>query len=80
MEVWLITAVTIAALVVVFGALFMRKKQALPKSPIFAFAIVLVVLGITFGEDPFIRYSFLGTSMALSVIYAIRSLRKKQIE
>ncbi len=77
LEVWLIVAVAIAASVMVFGALFIRRKQALPKSPIFALAIVLVVLGITFGDDPLIRYSFFGTSMAMSVIYAIKSSRKK---
>jgi hypothetical protein len=76
-ELWLITAITVAVLVVLFGALFIRKKQALPKSPIFALAIVLVVLGITFGDDPLIGYSFLGTSMVLSVIYAVKSSRKK---
>ena len=76
-ELWLIIAVTVAVLVLIFGALFIRKKQALPKSPIFTLAIVLVVLGITFGDDPLIGYSFLGTSMALSVIYAVKSSRKK---
>ncbi|HLN89229.1 MAG TPA: hypothetical protein VK253_04120 [Candidatus Binatia bacterium] len=77
LEVWLIIVVTVAALVVVFGALFIRKNQALPKSPIFTLAIVLVVLGITFGDDPLVSYSFFGTSMVLSVIYAIKSSRKK---
>ncbi len=77
LEVWLIIAVIIATLVVVFGALFLRKKQTLPKSPIFTLAIVLVVLGITFSDDPFIGYSFIGTSMALSVVYAIKNSRKK---
>jgi hypothetical protein len=76
-ELWLITAITVAVLVVLFGALFIRKKQALSKSPIFTLAIVLVVLGITFGDDPLIGYSFLGTSMVLSVIYAVKSSRKK---
>ena len=76
-ELWLIIAVAVAVLVVIFGALIMRKKQALPRSPIFTLAIALVVLGITFGDDPLIRYSFLGTSMVLSVIYAIRGSRKK---
>ncbi len=76
-ELWLIIAVTVAVLVVIFGALFMRKKQALPNSPVYTLAIALVVLGITFGDDPLIRYSFLGTSMALSVIYAVKSSRKK---
>jgi hypothetical protein len=76
-ELWLIIAVAVAVLVVIFGALFIRKKQALPNSPIFSLAIALVVLGITFGDDPLIRYSFLGTSMVLSVIYAVKSSRKK---
>jgi putative transcriptional regulator len=76
-ELWLIIAVTVAVLVVIFGALFMRKKQALPNSPVYTLAIALVVLGITFGDDPLIRYSFLGTSMVLSVIYAVKSSRKK---
>ena len=76
-ELWLIIAVAVAVLVVIFGALIMRKKQALPRSPIFTLAIALVVFGITFGDDPLIRYSFLGTSMVLSVIYAIRGSRKK---
>ncbi len=79
LDVWLIIAATIAAIVVVFGALFIMKKQSLPKSPIFTLAIALVVLGITFGDEPLIRYSFLGTSMALSVIYAIKSSRNKRI-
>jgi hypothetical protein len=76
-ELWLIIAVTVAVLVVICGALFIRKKQALANSPIFPLAIALVVLGITFGDDPLIRYSFLGTSMVLSVIYAVKSSRKK---
>jgi hypothetical protein len=76
-ELWLIIAVAVAVLVLILGALIIRKKQALPRSPIFTLAIALVVLGITFGDDPLIRYSFLGTSMVLSVIYAIRGSRKK---
>ena len=75
-ELWLIIAVTIAVLVVISGALFIKKKQALPNSPIFTLTIALIVLGITFGDDPLIRYSFLGTSMALSVIYAVKNSKK----
>ena len=76
-ELWLIIAVTVAVLVVIFGALLIGKKQALPNSPIFSLALALLVLGVTFGDDPLIRYSFLGTSMALSVIYAAKNSRKK---
>lgn len=76
-ELLLVLAVAVAVLVVIYGALLIRKRQALPNSPIFTLAIALVVLGITFGDNPLIRYSLLGTSMVLSVIYAVKSSRKK---
>ncbi len=77
MEMWLIIAVAIAALFVVFDALFINRKHTFSKGPFFSLAIVLVVLGITFSDDPLVGYSFLGTSMALSVIYAVKGSRKK---
>ena len=76
-ELWLVVAVAVSILVAFCVALLIRKKQALPKSPILSLAIALLVLGITFGDDPLIGYSFLGTSMALSVIYAVKNSRKK---
>ncbi len=50
----MVIAVTVAILVVIFGAFFIGKKQVLPNSPIFSIAIVLVVLGISFGDDSLI--------------------------
>ncbi len=76
-ELWLIIAATVAVLAVIFGASLIRKKHLMPNSPIFTLAVTLMVLGITFGDDPLIGYSFLGTSMALSVISAVKSSRKK---
>jgi len=38
----------------------------------------LVVLGIVFGTDRLIGYSFIGTGVLLSIISAINSKRKKQ--
>ncbi len=38
----------------------------------------LVVLGIVFGTDRLIGYSFIGTGVLLSIISAIKSRRKKQ--
>ncbi len=78
-ELWLTIAATAAVLAVTSFALLIRrkKKQALLDSPILTLAITLVALGITFGEDRLIGYSFLGTSMLLSVIYAVRGSRKK---
>jgi hypothetical protein len=77
-ELWLTIAATVAVLVVISVALLVRKKkQALRDGPILTFASTLAALGIIFGDDPLIGYSFLGTSMVLSVIYAVRGSRKK---
>jgi hypothetical protein len=76
-ELWLTIAVAVAVLVVTSVSLLIKKKQAFPNSPIFALAIALAVVGITFSDNPLVGYSFLGISIALSVIYAIRNSRKK---
>lgn len=76
-ELWLAIAVAVIVLVVASVSLLIKKKQALPNSPIFALAIALAVVGITFSDNPLVGYSFLGTSMALSVIYAVKNSGKK---
>jgi phosphoglycerol transferase MdoB-like AlkP superfamily enzyme len=74
---WVAIAAAVAVLAVVFVALLTRKKRALPTGPIFALASALAVVGITFSDAPLIGYSFLGASIVLSVIYAVKSSRKK---
>jgi len=37
----------------------------------------LVILGIVFGEDPLIGYSFIGAGVLLSIVSAIKSRRKQ---
>ncbi len=76
-EVWLTIAVAVAVLVVTSVSLLIKKKQVLPNSPVFALALALAVVGVTFSDNPLVGYSFLGTSMALSVICAFRNSRKK---
>ncbi len=76
-ELWFAIAVTVAVLVVTFVSLLIKKKRVLPNSSVFALAIALAVVGVTFSDNPLVGYSFLGTSMALSVICAFRNSRKK---
>ena len=76
-ELWLTIAVAVAVLVVVSGFFLVKKKQQLLGNPFFALAIALMVVGITFSDNPLVSYSFLGTSIALSVICAARNSRKK---
>ena len=76
-QLWLAIAVAVAVLAVISVALLIKKKQAPPNGPIFALAIALAVGGITFSDAPLIGYSFLGASIVLSVIYTVKSSRKK---
>ena len=76
-ELWLAIAVAVAVLVFVSVLFLLKKKQTLSNDPIFALAIALMVIGITFSDNPLVGYSFLGTSMALSVICAVRNSKRK---
>ena len=76
-QLWVAIAAAVAVLVVISVALLIKKKRALPNGLISALAIALAVVGITFSDAPLIGYSFLGASIALSVIYAVKSSRKK---
>jgi FtsH-binding integral membrane protein len=75
-QLWSAIAATVAVLVVMSVALLIKKKQALTNSPISALAIALAV-GVTLSDDPLIRYSLFGTIILLSVIYGVKSSRKK---
>ena len=73
--VWI--AISIIALVVIVVLLLIaRGKQYRKPSNLAILGMSLVVLGIIFGDDRLIGYSFIGVGVILSVIDAIRN--KKQ--
>jgi len=76
-QLWVAIAAAVVMLVVISIALLIKKKQASPNGPIFTLAVALLVVGITFSDAPLIGYSFLGTSIVLSIIYAFKSSKKK---
>jgi hypothetical protein len=76
-QLWVAIAAAVAILAVISVALLIKKKRALPNGPISALAIALAVVGITFSDAPLIGYLFLGASIVLSVIYAVKSSRQK---
>ena len=41
------------------------------------FGMILVALGIVFGDDPLIGYGFIGVSGILAVVDIIKNLKKK---
>jgi len=76
-QLWVAIAAAVAVLVLISVALLIKKKRALPNGPISALASAFAVVGITFSDAPLIGYSFLGASIVLSVICAVKSSRKK---
>jgi hypothetical protein len=75
--VWI--AISIAALVVIVVLLLIsrrKEKQLLNPSNLLILGMSCVVLGIIFGDDRLIGYSFIGVGVLLSVIDAIRNRKQ----
>jgi hypothetical protein len=75
--VWI--AISISALVVIVVLLLISRrkgKQLLNPSNLLILGMSLVVLGIIFGDDRIIGYSFIGVGVLLSVIDAIRNRKQ----
>ena len=72
-------AISIAALIVIMVLLLIsrrKRKQILNPSNLLVLGMSLVVLGIIFGDDRLIGYSFIGVGVLLSVIDAIRNRKQ----
>ena len=86
---WIIASVGTAFLTAVVGVIaFQRmhrakrsgsslKEERTFSSELMALGSSLVVLGIVFGTDRLISYSFMGAGVLLSIISAIKSRRKE---
>jgi hypothetical protein len=73
--VWI--AISIVALVVIAVLLLTgRGKQHKKPSNLAVLGMSLVVLGIIFGDDRIVGYSFIGVGVLLSVIDAIRNRKQ----
>ena len=75
--VWI--AISIIALVVIVVLLLISRrkgKQLLNPSNLLILGMSFVVLGIIFGDERVIGYSFIGVGVLLSVIDAIRNSKQ----
>ena len=75
--VWI--AISIAALIVIVVLLLISRRkgnQLLNPSNLLILGMSFVVLGIIFGDDRLIGYSFIGIGVLLSVIDAIRNRKQ----
>ena len=75
--VWI--AISIAALVAIMVLLLISRRkgnQILNPSNLLVVGMTCVVLGIIFGDERILGYSFIGVGVFLSVIDAIRNRRQ----
>jgi uncharacterized membrane protein len=79
-ESWLIIiAIAIGVILIALAIAFQsrKKKQAIQDDALLTLGVTLVTLGIVFGDDPLVGYSFIGVGVLLSIISTVRALRKK---
>ena len=78
-ELWLIIAIAVGIISIAIAIAFLerKKKQAFQDDALLTLGITLVVLGIIVGDDRLVGYSFIGVGVLLSIISAVRRLRKK---
>jgi len=75
--VWIAISITALVVIVVLLLISRRKgKQLLNPSNLLILGMSFVVLGIIFGDDRLIGYSFIGVGVLLSVIDAIRNRKQ----
>jgi len=76
--VWIAISIIALVVIVVFLLISRRKgKQLLNPSNLLILGMSLVVLGIIFGDERIIGYSFIGVGVLLSVIDAIRNRKQE---
>jgi asparagine N-glycosylation enzyme membrane subunit Stt3 len=75
--VWIAISIIALVLIMVLLLISRRKgKQLLNPSNLLILGMSLVVLGIIFGDDRVIGYSFISVGVLLSVIDAIRNRKQ----
>jgi hypothetical protein len=74
---WIAISIIALVVIVVFLLISRRKgNQLLNPSNLLILGMSFVVLGIIFGDDRLIGYSFIGIGVLLSVIDAIRNRKQ----
>jgi len=78
MDQWLWLLIAIGAAVILGAVILLTSKEGSKEDyALLTLGPTLVVLGIIFGDDRLIGYSFIGVGVLLSIISAIRSRSKR---
>jgi chromate transport protein ChrA len=74
---WLLIAIGIAVVLAAVILLTRKKERTREDYGLLVLGTILVVLGIIFGDDRLIAYSFIGVGVLFSIISAIKSRSKR---
>jgi len=74
---FLVLSVIILLIIGILLIVAWKKKKEQRLSPLAMLGMVFVILGIVFGSDRLIGYSFLGIGVILSVFDILKNRRKK---
>lgn len=77
-EIYIIIAIVVLAVIAILATYTGKSKRPKRISKLTMFAMSLVVLGIVFGDDRLIGYSFMGAGVIIAIIDMIKNLRSKQ--
>jgi len=67
-------------ILIIIGVLFIiawKKKKEQQFSPFAIMGMLFIILGIVFGSDRLIGYSFLGVGVIVSVFDVVKNLKRK---
>jgi hypothetical protein len=72
-ELWLIIAIAVGIILIAVAIAFLtrKNKQAIQDDALLTLGITLVVLGIIFGDDRLVGYSFIGVGVLLSIVSTV---------
>ena len=78
MSVIILAIVAISAIYISYAGYNTKSKGTKRLSKLTAFAFLLIILGIIFGDNRLLGYSFMGTGVILAVIDAIKKIKNKK--
>jgi len=76
--IYIIIAIVVLAVIAILAIYTGKSKRPKRLSKLVMFAMLLIILGIVFGDNRLIGYSFMGAGVILAIIDIIKNLRSKQ--
>ena len=77
MQLYILMAIVILALIVVFKVFVLKKRLPAKMSRLAGIAFVLIIAGMAFGDQRLLGYSLMGAGVLLALVDIVRQWRKK---